>query len=163
MRHSIQSIIDLTQTSDQDRVVLKDAAHQTEQWADEFVKMFYDILFDYPHTKELFRAGERPEREKTLRDWYLQVVRGEFDEEFWLVQWQVGQRHVGREILNSYVFGMMNRTQQFFLDKCLATFEKEEGLKIFSAFKRVTDVAAGIIANGYLMSWRIGPPTRRPE
>jgi hypothetical protein len=47
------------------------------------------------------------------------------------------------------MLGMMHRTQQFFLDKCLATFDQEEALSIFEAFKRVTDVAAGIIAEGY--------------
>ena len=155
MRQSIQSLIDLTEISDRDRLILKDAADQTQQWADEFVKMFYDALFDYPPTRVLFKDGERPQREKTIKDWYLQVIRGECDEQFWVAQWQVGQRHIERGILNSYMLGMMHRTQRFFLDKCLATFEQEKGLKIFNAFKRVTDIAAGIIAEGYLMTWRL--------
>ena len=47
------------------------------------------------------------------------------------------------------MMGMMNRTQQFFLEKCLATFDQKDGLEIYNALKRVTDIAAGIIAEGY--------------
>jgi hypothetical protein len=149
MNETIQSLIDLTGISDQDCVILKNSADQTQEWADEFVKMFYDILFDYTPTKALFKEGERVQREKTIRNWYLQVTRGELNDQFWRTQLQVGQRHVERQILNAYMLGMMHQAQQFFLDKCLAAFGPENGLKIFNAFKRVTDVAAGIIAEGY--------------
>jgi len=149
MNDTIQSLIDLTEISDQDRLVLRNSADQTQQWADEYVKMFYDTLFDYGPTRALFKEGERPHREKTIRNWYLQITSGEFDDRFWRGQWQVGQRHIDREIRNSYMLGMMHQTQQFFLDKCMATFEQEQGLEVFIAFKRVTDIAAGIIAEGY--------------
>jgi len=155
MRQSIQSLIDLIQISDQDRLVLKNAADQTQPWAEEFVKMFYDILFENAHTRVVFREGERPAREETIRIWYLQVVSGEFDEQFWLAQWQVGKRHIERRIFNSYMLGMMHQTQRFFLEKCMATFEREQGLNVFNAFKRVTDIAAGIIVEGYLTSSKI--------
>ena len=149
LKESIKSLVDLIEISDQDRLLLTNAAHQTQQWVDEFVKMFYDTLFGYPSTQVLFREGERPHRETTIRNWYLQVVNGKFDEQFWLAQCQIGQRHVDREILNSYMLAMMHKAQQFFLQKCMTTFGQEEGLKVFTAFKRVTDIAAGIIAEGY--------------
>ncbi len=155
MSETIQSLIDLTEISDEDRLILKNSADQTQQWADDFVKMFYDTLFAYPPTKALFKEGERPDREKTIKKWYLQVVRGEFDDQFWLEQWQVGQQHIKRGILNSYMLGMMNRTQRFFLDKCLTSFDQENGLAIFNAFKRVTDITAGIIAEGYHSTYAV--------
>jgi hypothetical protein len=149
MNETIQSLIDLTGISDQDCVILKNSADQTQEWADEFVKMFYDTLFDYPRTRALFKEGERSHREKTIRNWYLQVIKGELDDEFWRGHLQVGRRHIEREILNAYMLGMMHQTQQFFLGKCLATFEQDAGLAVFNAFKRVTDITAGIIAEGY--------------
>jgi hypothetical protein len=155
MSDTIQALIDLTGISYEDRLTLKSAADQTQQWAEEFVKMFYDTLFSYPPTQAVFQEGERPLREKTIKGWYLQVVRGEFDAQFWDAQWQVGRRHVDRQILNAYMLGMMHQAQAFVLNKCLATFEREEGLKIFNAFKRVTDIAAGIIAEGYHSSWAV--------
>ncbi len=164
MNELFQNLIDLTGISDRDRLTLNNAANQTQQWADEFVKMFYDILFAYSPTRALFREGERPQREETIRNWYFQVIRGEFDDQFWQAQWQVGLKHIDRQILNSYMLGMMHQTQRFFLGKCLATFEQEEGLTIFNAFKRVTDVAAGIIAEGYHTAYavmRVGTYERR--
>jgi hypothetical protein len=149
MRESLQGLIDLTEFSEQDRFVLQKSADRTGGWADEYVAMFYDTLFGYPPTEALFKEGERPQREATIRNWYLQVVAGGCDDSFWSAQWQIGQLHIDRKIQNSYMLGMMHRTQQFFLDKCLATFDQEEALSIFEAFKRVTDVAAGIIAEGY--------------
>jgi hypothetical protein len=155
MRQSIQGLIDLTKVSAEDCQTLRNVAGQTEQWADQFVKMFYDTLFDYHPTRVLFREGERPARETTIRDWYLQVVRGEIGDDFWSAQWQVGRHHIDRNIPNSYMLAMMHRTQAFFVHKCAATFGPEEALKISDAFKKVTDVAAGIIVEGYLTTWRI--------
>jgi len=149
MKESVESLIDLTGFSDEDCRVLRNSAERTRLWADEFVKMFYDKLFSYPHTAELFQEGERPQREQTVRDWYLKVVGGELDSDFWAAQCQVGQRHIHRKILNSYMHGMMNLAQDFFLEKSLAAFPREEGVRLFQAFKRATDVAAGIIAESY--------------
>jgi hypothetical protein len=149
MKQSMQSLIDLIGVSDEDCLVLKTAAPQTGLWADEYVKMFYETLFAYAPTQALFHEGERQQREKTIRDWYCQVVNGEIGEQFWQQQHQVGQKHVGRGIMNSYMVGMMHRTQQFFLEKCVAAFGTEEAVKVYSAFKRVTDMACGIIAEGY--------------
>jgi hypothetical protein len=149
MSDTIQSLIDLIKISDHDRSVLRHSADQTQQWVDEFVEMFYDTLYGYHHTKELFVEGERPHREKTIRNWYLQIVNGEFDDQFWHGQRRVGSLHVERKIRNSYMLGMMHQAQRFFLNKCLATFEQENGMEVYHAFKRVTDISAGIIAEGY--------------
>jgi hypothetical protein len=155
LNEPFRSLIDLTEISEQDRLILSRAAEQTGSWADEFVKMFYDTLFDYPPTRTRFREGERPQREETIRKWYLQVVRGEFDDDFWQAQWHVGQQHIERQIYNSFMQGMMHRTQQFFLAKCLAAYEQGEALQIYTAFKRVTDIAAGIIAEGYHTAYAV--------
>ena len=44
MNQTTNSLIDLTDISDQDRLILKQSAAQTQQWVDEFVTMFYDTL-----------------------------------------------------------------------------------------------------------------------
>ena len=146
---TLESLMYLTEFSDDDRRVLHEAAAHTQLWVDQFVQMFYETLFAYPLTRGVFREGERPEREQTLRVWYLRITSGELDDQFWKEQWQVGQRHVDRLIPNSYMFGMMHRAQRFFLDKCLTDFGPGKGLRIFHAFKRATDIASGLIAEGY--------------
>lgn len=149
MKQTLESLIYFTEFSNEDRRVLQEAAKQTQLWADQFVQMFYDTLFACPFTRGIFQDGERPKREQTLRDWYLRITGGELDDQFWEDQWRVGNQHVNRQVLNSYMFGMMHRTQDFFLAKCLADLGPEKGLQVFRSFKRATDIASGLTAEGY--------------
>jgi hypothetical protein len=152
---TLDSLMYLTEFSDDDRRVLQEAAKHTQLWVDQFVQMFYDTLFAYPLTSCIFHEGERPEREQTIRDWYLRITSGELDDNFWEDQWRVGLPHINRQVLNSYMFGMMHRTQKFFLDKCLADFGTEKGLRIYHAFKRASDIASGLIAEGYHSTYAV--------
>jgi hypothetical protein len=145
----------LTEFSDDDRRVLQEAAKHTQLWVDQFVQTFYDTLFACPFTSGVFHEGERPKREQTIRDWYLRITSGELDDQFWEDQWRVGIRHINRRVLNSYMFGMMHRTQRFFLDKCITDFGLEKGLRIFHAFKRATDIVSGVIAEGYHTTYAV--------
>jgi hypothetical protein len=43
-------------------------------WTEELVQKFYDTLFAHPPTRAVFREGERPEREETLRNWWRKTV-----------------------------------------------------------------------------------------
>ena len=112
-------------------------------------RCFMTSYLTTPAQKHCSRKGNVLIARKTIRNWDLKVVKGELDDEFWRAHLQVGRRHIEREILNAYMLGMMHQTQQFFLGKCLAIFEQDEGLAVFNAFKRVTDITAGIIAEGY--------------
>jgi hypothetical protein len=151
-------------TPEDDKVLA--AYHDTlQQWIKEIVTMFYDTLFAYENTVKVFQEGERPAREQTLYQWLEEVFSGKTDDAFWKHQWLVGLVHVYRKIPNSQMLGMMSRVQQLFLQKCLQTFSSDEALKVFGAFKRVTDTAAALIAEGYfyatlLSMERIGLPIR---
>ncbi len=149
MKNTLDSLIYFTEFSDEDRCILQEATMHTQSWADEFVQMFYETLYAYPFTKDVFHEGERPEREQTVRDWYLRITSGKLDDQFWEDQWRVGSQHVNRQVLNSYMFGMMHRAQGFFLSKCITDFGVERGLQVFRSFKRATDIASGLTAEGY--------------
>jgi len=73
---------------------------------DKLVKDFYDVLFAHPATAAVFREGERPIREGTLRDWWIRTVSGPFNEEYWKWQAYVGVVHFRRNISNSMMMGM---------------------------------------------------------
>jgi hypothetical protein len=155
VQHTLESLIYFTEFSDADRLVLQEAAQHTQLWGDDYVQMFYDTLYAYPLTRDMFREGERPKREQTIKEWYLRVTGGDLDDRFWEEQWQVGSRHVNRQVLNSYMFGMMHRTQNFFLDRCLTHFDLEKGLRVFRSFKRATDIASGLTAEGYHCTYAV--------
>ncbi len=69
---------------------------------------FYDTLFAHPPTRAVFREGERPLREKTLRDWYLRTVAGPFNGQYFAWQALVGLVHVRRGVTNAMMASMWN-------------------------------------------------------
>ena len=87
------------------KVILK-YSRELEGITDELVKGFYDLLFSHPATAAVFKEGERPAREETLRNWWLRTVRGPFDEQYWKWQAYVGVVHFRRGITNSMMMAM---------------------------------------------------------
>ncbi|AUI68661.1 protoglobin domain-containing protein [Beggiatoa leptomitoformis] len=153
MEQTLKDMTTLTGLSQQDYDILRKYAPQLEQWADGLVKVFYDTLYAYEPTAAVFKDDERKTREGTLKAWYLAVICGNYDVHFWRQQWAVGLIHIAKRVTNPYMFGMTSRLQQVFLGKCLRTFELDEAERVYSAFKRMTDTIAGIIAEGYFTNY----------
>jgi len=91
---------------ERDAQVIMKYSRDLEGITDEVVRGFYDLLFSHPATAAVFREGERPAREETLRDWWLRTVRGPFDEQYWRWQAFVGVVHFRRGITNSMMMAM---------------------------------------------------------
>ena len=149
MKATLEHLTSLTGHSEKDFAVLGRHAATTRAWAADAVQVFYDTLFAYPSSAVVFREGERSQREATLRDWYLEITSGKVRDDFWNHQWIVGLVHIKRHVKNSFMISMISRIQQLFLERCLAELDAGEGRAVFLAFKRVTDVVLGLIAEGY--------------
>lgn len=153
---SLAALVTLSGFSEQDNHTLASYYSTTSQWTEEIVQVFYDALFAYEATAKVFRGSdERPAREQTLRDWYLEVVSGKIDNSFWRKQWLVGLVHIKRKVSNAFMLGMMSKVQQVFLDKSLENLPPDQAKALYGAFKRVTDVIAGLVAEGYLENYFI--------
>ncbi len=150
----LQNLRTLVQYRPEDAEVLKRVYPVTSAWADEFVQIFYDVLFGYEPTARIFQPNERPAREQTLREWYLRLVKGDVDESFWRGQWRVGLVHIYRRVTNDFMIAMMSCLQQEFLRKCMDTWPSAEAAEVFLAFKRTTDVVSGLIAEGYMRGYQ---------
>ncbi len=149
----LQDLIQLTGYTEEDAAVLRKYAAHTAAWEDVVTQAFYDMLYGYGRTAAVFHEDERPAREDTLRNWYRIVSGGRIDDQFWHWQWFVGLIHIPRHVTNPFMLGAMSRVQQLFLEKCLATLPADEAVKLFASFKRVTDIIAGLIAEGYFESY----------
>ncbi len=151
----LEHLFVLTGYSGQDPKILSTHRETTTAWTEIVVQAFYDTLFSYPPTASVFSEGEREKREQMLRDWYQGLVAGNITEEWWQHQWFVGLVHIKRGVSNIFLIGMMSRIQQLFLGKCLETLPPAEAEELFGAFKRVTDVVTGLIADGYFENYFI--------
>jgi len=142
----LNELISLTGFTDEDAETLARHVNRTKTWADEIAKMFYDAIESNPRTKSILLPGERAEREQTLRNWYVDLSGGRYDQEFWQRQWLIGLVHLQRGVRNNMVFAMLSRMQQFFLVKSLTSLHAQEAGRLHVAFQRASDVAAGLIA-----------------
>ncbi len=149
----LESLSVLVRMSDADLETLRAEAHVTSGWCDDVVTSFYDTLYAHGPTRAVFSDDERPLREKTLRDWYLDLSAGRVDDAFWARQWFVGLVHIQRKVSNPFLLGMTSHLQQAFLERCLATFEPARAKAVFLAFKRLTDIVAALIAESYFTSY----------
>lgn len=145
----LDTIKTLTGFSQQDFDTLKAAAPQATQWVDEIVQMFYDTLFAHARTASAFHAGERPAREKTLREWYLSLFDSRDTEDFWNKQGRIGFVHIRRHINNEFMIGMASRVSDVFTQKALAAFETEQGVAVTQAFNRILKSVVGLTAENY--------------
>lgn len=153
MEAVLNDLIRLIGYTEKDREILQDTSDVTQAWTEEITQHFYNTLYGYKSTQVVFKDGERAARENTLRHWYRQVSGGQIDQTFWQHQWFVGLVHIPRGISNPFMLGMMSRLQQLFRIKCLQTFDRAKAEIVYTAFKRVTDIIAGLIAEGYFQSY----------
>lgn len=150
---TLQDLITLTGFTPADVQLLSQTRDQLEPWHEAITATFYNTLYGYKATQAVFHDGERPAREGTLHNWYQMLLSGKIDETFWRWQWYVGLIHIPRGVTNPYMLGMMSRVQLLFAHQCQETFPPEQATAIFAAFKRITDVIAGLIAEGYFESY----------
>lgn len=154
MEKVLKDLVSLIGLAKKDFQTLQEAAPVTQMWVEEFVTIFYDSLYGYESTLTVFKSDERAAREKTLRDWYLEVVSGNLERQgFWHHQWFVGLVHIPRKVTNTFMLSMMSKVQQHFLKKCMDAFDPDQAVAVYTSFKRVTDVIAGLIAEGYFTNY----------
>ncbi len=148
----LKYLIDLVGLNEDDYSILKKHSDKTGMWADEFAKKFIAAISTYEPTGEIFyREGVRlPDiGVDVVKKWYIDVTSGNVDRDFWRRQYLIGLVHLKHGVENSFRLGMMSVVQQLFLLECLKELDKNEAVKLYLSFKKVTDVISGITAEGY--------------
>ncbi len=135
--------------NDTDWEVLANEVDEIKQWSPELIDVFYDTLYGIEETKSVFREGERPKVEDTLKNWIISILSGDQGDSFWEHQWYVALLHIKRGTKNLYVLGIMNRLQQVFLEKCMETYEQDKAMSVYGAFHRISGMVSGLIAQCY--------------
>ncbi len=146
----LESSANLNNLSKSDFELLNKYRDIFSQWTDELVKIFYDSIFKFDKTASIPYKGEREKLEKTLTDWYLDIISGKLNEKFWTKQWYVGLAHIHRKVDNKYMVAMMGKFQEEFMKKTFENFDKDLALKISLAFNRITNAILAVIVEGYI-------------
>ena len=116
---------------------------------DALTQDFYDILFSYPPTTEVFQEGERKIREKSFKEWVFKTINGNFEDKYW--QWQtfVGILHVKRNIRNNVMISMMGRVNDIVITAALQQLPLEDALALKSAWLKLASMVLSLISESY--------------
>ncbi|GLV49047.1 hypothetical protein TJA_21500 [Thermus sp. LT1-2-5] len=137
----------------EDGKVLARYAPLMEGWTEDLVQGFYDTLFGHPATRKVFREGERPAREKTLRDWYLRTLRGPFNGQYFAWQALVGLVHVRRGVTNAMMAAMWNWLVEEVGRRARGHLSLEEARALEDAWRRLAFTVMALIAEEYLEAY----------
>ncbi|BDG16554.1 hypothetical protein Thermus71318_02320 [Thermus brockianus] len=137
----------------EDGKVLSRYAPLMEGFTEEVVQGFYDTLFGHSATRRIFREGERPAREKTLRDWYLRTLRGPFNGQYFAWQALVGLVHVRRGVTNAMMAAMWNWLTEEVARRARAALPPEEARALEDAWRRLAFTVMALIAEEYLEAY----------
>lgn len=118
---------------------------------DHLVNGFYDMLYNHPETRAVFREGERRDREMTLREWWRRVVKGPFNHEFWDWMTFVGLVHVVRRVKNPMMLSAWGFVHNAVVAQAKQNLPLEEALTLSEALGRMGQTFSCFVADGYLI------------
>lgn len=145
----IDTIRYLTKVTQADFDLLKKVANETKGWKETIATTFYDLQFSKPETAAVFKKGERPMREMTMSNWYLDLFKIDDDEFFWKMQVRIAFFHVKRKVYNEFMISGGTLLQGLFLTNAVKTFGEEKGVALSMAFNRILDTVIAITAALY--------------
>lgn len=150
LRQVINNSSHLLDLTPQDFEILHKNADILQEWADEIVKSFYDKLYSNEGALKILESVSRKSLERTLKSWFLSLLNGKPEEDFWVTQWFVGLVHIAKGVSNDYMLSMMSHLQLKFGELCFQEFDDIKAWQIFKSFKKVTDIIGVLIVEGYI-------------
>ncbi|MEZ4360029.1 MAG: bacteriohemerythrin [Kofleriaceae bacterium] len=121
----------------------------TVPWADQFGGAYAAVLYGHPETLEMVQHRSRSERAKSFAAWYERIVSGAPGSAFWSEAYLVGFMHASASVDNGQVAAASTSLQNLFLTKVVEALGPRDGLPVFQAYKRITDVATGVMIDAY--------------
>ncbi len=106
MQEVMKDIPDQARFSEADGAVINRNQDFLLDLEEQLVQGFYDTLFSFDRTRDVFHEGERPARENSLAQWWRRTVQGPFDEGYWAWQTYVGLLHIKRGVSNPMMISM---------------------------------------------------------
>ncbi len=119
-------------------------------WKDSLLQSFKDEVALNENSMSGEDKKEAKNLETTLVDWYEDIISGDTGDDFWKRQWNVGLKYLAEGVKLDMLIGMMSFLQKKFAEKAFESYPPEEALKIYQAFKSITDAVLAVIVEGHL-------------
>lgn len=148
-QHILDQLPIETKLNDTDIAIIHSHKDFLSGIADDIVKDFYDTLFSHKPTAAVFHEGERPTREKSLKDWLLKTVTGDFSSEYWEWQTFVGILHIKRKVTNNMMIAMMGRLSDNISSEAIRSLPPEDAIALKNAWTKLASTVLSLIGEGY--------------
>ncbi|NPA58551.1 MAG: hypothetical protein GXN94_04565 [Aquificae bacterium] len=119
-------------------------------WKNDLLEAFKKEVASHSGEMDSDDKKEAKNLETTLVDWYEDIISGDTGEDFWDRQWKVGLKYLADGVDLNMLVAMMSFLQKKFAEKAFQEYPPEEALKIFLAFKTITDAILATVVEGHL-------------
>lgn len=119
---------------------------------DAIAQGFYDVLYKHPQTHEILKNEDRSNREKVLRNWWVQTLNSEFDDQYW--QWQifVGLVHIKQKVTNSMMISMWGWLLSTLSNELRTKLPDEEHEALRNTFGRLATTIQSLTAGSVMVN-----------
>lgn len=136
--------------------LLASVKNVTLPWGKDFGRLYGELLYSDVETSKLMSRFNRPDREQGFTVWYERLVSGTPGPSFWAETCLIGFMHASAGVDNGQVITAGTRLQEAFLNRCIEAMPGKRGIEVYTAFKRVFDVAFALMVDGYEQAIIVG-------
>lgn len=109
----LQELISLMGLSQEECALLGGLTAQAQATAPRMTEMFYQRLFQHPHTAEYFQGKSMERLHSMVADWFVDLFRGSYDEAYAQKRITIGRIHVQIGLPVRYPLAMLDVIMPF--------------------------------------------------
>lgn len=149
---AIEKVKENYQFSDWDEKHLIKLMPIMEEKADAFVDAFYVMAFNFKNAEKYLKNGSVIEKHKSaMREWFLKLFDGQYDDEYLRYLEGIGSSHVKIELPSHYVNVSISFVKKYCTDAILSeTDECRERTDMIIALGKILDINLDVLTSSYI-------------
>lgn len=122
-----------------------------EKYQEEFIESFYSFIFRFPEAGKYLKNQDIVSKHRQmLREWFLELFKGEYDLDYFLKLNRIGQVHVSIGLPTHYVNVSFNFVRRFIIEKIDREVEdRKERNEYVSSIGKLLDINLDILTMAY--------------
>ncbi|MCP4161879.1 MAG: EAL domain-containing protein [Deltaproteobacteria bacterium] len=136
------------QFTEEDARKLKEMLSLMEKYRDDFVKKFYDFIFNFEHASAFLETKEIIElHNEKMKEWFNNLFSGNYDPNYFESLKQISEAHSRISLPTHYTNASFNFVRRYFL-QILVTNNHMEYLDVV---EKIVDINLDVLTSSYLL------------
>lgn len=149
----VEEILPQALLTDEDRQVILDNADFLTRIGEPLVERFFELVFSYEPTRQVFSDAEVQQPTSFVVDWWTRTVRGPLDDDYFRWMTLVGLVHIRRGVKNPMMISMFTIVANTVHDLARAELGSETAEKLRAAFSRYGATVSSLITESYTATY----------